>query len=399
MRSLRLATILAALLTLGALAAAPAAFAGRTIRLKFPRFAVPPNSDREVCTFVQVPMRHPYDMQDMLIANIGGNAHFQTHHFLMYEYTGTDPGAFPPRGQIVDSKGCLDFGPTDRNSRVLIGGSQSPVSHTQLPVGLAQHMEPKNHEVGIILNSHWINGSDEVQYASVKIRMTAARRHTVKRYLQPIFEVVANSSLYVPPGQQKTTGWSWEPGVQDPGAAFGGVSVPKAAACVTSVTAHMHKRGKLFTVDFVQGRNTSTEIFRATDYADPGQRTFNPPLLVSPGEKLSYTCMHDNGVTDAVKMGCEETPGQPPGISAFAALFGGRGLTGAAKRCASDADCPATDPAYPNRQFTGKCVPANLVFGFTSDDDMCILPGSYYDAIAGAAPGAECDLTPLPIIN
>jgi len=35
-----------------ALAIAPPAAAGRTIRLKVPRFVVPPHTDREVCTFV-----------------------------------------------------------------------------------------------------------------------------------------------------------------------------------------------------------------------------------------------------------------------------------------------------------------------------------------------------------
>ena len=51
-----------------------------------------------------------------------------------------------------------------------------------------------------------------------------------------------------------------------------------------------------------------------------------------------------------------------------------------------------TDPSYPGRTFTGNCVKANLVFGFTSEDDMCILPGYYYDADIDAAPGQECVL-------
>ena len=39
---------------------------------------------------------------------------------------------------------------------------------------------------------------------------------------------------------------------------------------------------------------------------------------------------------------------------------------------------------------------ANLVFGFTSDDDMCIFPGTYYDVNDQAPPGADpCDLSLL----
>jgi len=63
-------------------------------------------------------------------------------------------------------------------------------------------------------------------------------------------------------------------------------------------------------------------------------------------------------------------------------------LDGAPRSCATDADCTGIGP--------GHCVPANLVFGFTSNDEMCILPGMYYDAIAGAPAGRECDVSLLP---
>jgi hypothetical protein len=195
-------------------------------------------------------------------------------------------------------------------------------------------------------------------------------------------------------------------------------------------------------------------VFETTDYADPGQRVMNgrganeEPRLVKLGESLRYLCRHDNGSADPadVKLGCEEqavcdatcdveagacrlggravacttdqecadaqcqraggtqcvagTCAVVPGKSAAEAVLGGLGLSGAAKRCTTGADCcdaggPCTDPAYPRRTFTGNCGPANLVFGFTSDDDMCILPGSYYDANPDAAPGEECDLKNL----
>jgi hypothetical protein len=105
--------------------------------------------------------------------------------------------------------------------------------------------------------------------------------------------------------------------------------------------------------------------------------------------------MHDNTGGDAtrpVKMGCEETAGVAPGKSIFELIVEGKfdlsgrsTQTGAARRCASDADCAGFG--------TGKCVPANLVFGFTSDDDMCIMPGGYYDADANG----NCDIMSFPV--
>ncbi len=82
---------------------------------------------------------------------------------------------------------------------------------------------------------------------------------------------------------------------------------------------------------------------------------------------LTYTCVHDNGVKRPVRLGCEEVAGTIPGKSILD-LAGRR--DGAARVCHSDADCVG--------HGTGRCVPANLVFGYLAEDEMCILPGLYY---------------------
>src|SRR3989442_12542246 len=148
-----------------ALVIAPPAAAGRTVRLKVPRFVVPPHTDREVCTFVRVPMKKALDLGGSVIVNVGGHGSFTTHHFLMWVYEGTDISRFPPKGQLVDSKACLDFGPADTNRRSLIGGAQQPKLVTRLPKGLAQQIKPTvsggqsggQREAGIILYPHRIN--------------------------------------------------------------------------------------------------------------------------------------------------------------------------------------------------------------------------------------------------
>jgi hypothetical protein len=397
-----------ALATLVALAAAPAASA-RTMVLKFPRFTVPPHSDREVCTFIPVKGKKAFASSGFEIVNKGGRSDFLTHHFLMYFYTGSDVDQFPPKGQVVDSAACLDFGPADRNQRVLIGGAQVPHSLQRLPVGLAQEIEPANGNViGLILNSHWINDSDRTRSASVRVKIFPAKKRKVKRYMKNIFEVVANGFIKVPPGEEKTSGFYWQPGTgAGPGGAFGGASAPDSPACVAMLTAHMHKRGKLFSVSFVGTDGSSRPLFESTDYSDPdtlifdGKHGHQPPLLVGPKERITYTCTHANGAPGsgtAVRLGCEETPGEAPGHSIVESFSRGLSLNGAAKQCEIDADCPATDPEYPGRTFTGKCVPANIVFGFTSNDEMCILPGAYYDANMDN-PANPCDLSAMPRLS
>jgi hypothetical protein len=386
--------VAAALVVAGALAVPSAALAARPIRLKFPKtIVVPPNSDLEVCTFVRLPMKQAYDARGQLIVNVGGNGtDFVTHHFLMYAYTGTSMAEFARyEGQLVPSKACLDFGPPDRNQRLLLGGSQSPRVSQRLPRGLAQRIEPNDGAVGIILNSHWINSSSETKKANVKVKFLPARPGTIRRFAKPIFEVVANGFINVAPGSIAQTSWGWSPGRQDLAQGQGGVALPDGPACVTMVTAHMHQRGTRFVVDYEPRGGRPERVFEATDYADPGQRIFTPPLLVSPGDRLRYTCTHDNGVATPVKMGCEEEPGTVPGVGLAGAIFSGIPIgENAARRCTTDADCAG--------HGTGRCVPANLVFGFTSDDEMCILPGSYYEANPDR-PDDPCNLEHMPKIR
>jgi hypothetical protein len=388
---------------------APLAHAKRPKPIKLHmRFMVPPG-DTEVCEFIPVPMGAVFDSGGVTIRNVGVRKDFVSHHFLLYSYTGSDAAAFPKAGTVVPDKACLNFGPSDRNSRLLIGGSQGLTSIAYIPKGLAQQIHPTTGADGepalaLILNSHWINGSTKTRRAAVNVKIVPAKPHTVKRYIEPIFDVFANGTIYVAPGTAQSTlktvdfgalSWlGWGPGGPDPLAGFlGSPPMPSGPACVTMVTAHMHKRGKLFSVDYVPANGPRQDgIYTADDYTDPGQHTFDPPLLLSPGDKLQYSCLHDNGKTTVVKLGCEEKAGVIPGGIPF---IGGH----TAKRCdhagANPDECPPTDPAFPNTTFTGNCVPANLVFGFTSDDDMCILPGTYYPA----DPVHGCDLGPLPVIN
>ena len=66
----------------------------------------------------------------------------------------------------------------------------------------------------------------------------------------------------------------------------------------------------------------------------------------------------------------------PPGKSILEDFGAGSGdiYGGASTWCRADADCAGYG--------TGRCVPANLVFGELADDDMCILPGLFYDCPA-----------------
>ena len=193
-------------------------------------------------------------------------------------------------------------------------------------------------------------------------------------------------------------------GIRGAGITTLGGAAPTGDACVLVLTGHMHKHGRFLGIDllgpdglpanppggvpnpFETGR---THLFGAFDYTDPGVLGFSPPRLLPADEAFHYACWHDNGVTTAVQLGCEESTGTAPGSAA--GVSGG----GPAKPCTSAAsqspECPAADAAYPTRTFTGACVPAKVVAGTTPSDEVCALAGAFYDPVPGAAPGAECN--------
>jgi hypothetical protein len=111
-------------------------------------------------------------------------------------------------------------------------------------------------------------------------------------------------------------------------------------------------------------------------------------LLLPAGGALAWACWHDNGDLQPVRLGCEELSGEVPGTIAG----------GPAKACttfgAGSPECPASDPAFPGRTFTGACVAANVVAGTSPDDEICGLAGWSYEAVNGA-----CDVSSLPPLN
>jgi hypothetical protein len=393
-------TLLLVIAALAGLAPSPADAKRMTVRV--PPFEVQPRSNREICVFVPLPAgTDSLDISEVVMSNRGGNEQFATHHLIVYAWTG-DLGALAnQKNAVIDDTACLNFGDGNPTNLQIVATAQGVNSREKMPSGTALELTTaplsgKKRAVGFVLNSHWINGSDEVQKARAKVTFVTAKKSKVQRQLNPIFDVIANGTLFVPPGATRKTFGTWGPGRPDLGTFLGGALNPKGGACVTMIIGHMHRRGTLFTADYVKADGSRERIYSNTKYSDPPAKRFDPPLLVRPGEGISYECTQDN-VTDT-RLGCEETAGVTPGRSVIDQILAGGGFAGglddpdgSAKLCHTAGPNPDECPTGDGR-FTGNCVPANLVFGFLSDDDMCIMPGYYYDADLTKPAGQECQL-------
>jgi hypothetical protein len=283
---------------------------------------------------------------------------------------------------------CEEFG----YNFAFVVGAQTPhlrVDYQTEETGVA--LEIARHQP-LLLNSHYTNPFKDT-LAEVWVNVEQVDPLLIRHRARILFAQVANAFIQAPPGT-RNSGASWQAcAFSGPDAIcdISGEPVPGASQthfALMGITAHMHKRTVKFTTDLYQDGvrqsrgaddmvdkdDGSKHLYVSTDYSDPVNLTFWPPIVVQQGDALRYTCTNDNGVTRPVRLGCEETAGVPPGKSIV--QLGG-GLGGAARPCKTDADCAGFG--------TGRCVPANLVFGYLADDDMCILPGLYYDCPGDAA--------------
>jgi hypothetical protein len=368
--------------------------AGHVVTLRVGPFDVPAGRDREVCQYVELPwakLPRACDGDDCALALVGWDLRMHggtSHHFILWAYEGTTEGADAIPPGLHERPACIGLGPTGGLETRQIGGSQTRRARVRLPDGLGIPVRPvrdaagRPRGIGLLLNSHYL-GIGVPTRGRVTIRLHVARPARLRATAKLIFDPVAGAFIDVPPGAVRTTSAAWE---------VGGADVPLAPpsptgdACVFFLTSHMHQRGTRFTTDLVTSAGTQ-RLYDSRDWAEPAELRLGRPLLMTRGMRLRYECTHDNGVERPQRLGCEVEPGVTPGIPQWRAFVNG-GLDGSARHCRTDADCDGIG--------TGRCVPANLVFGFTGDDEMCILPGLYYDAVPGAPAGRECDLSLLP---
>src|SRR5262249_15400518 len=241
--------------------AAPA-MARRSYTVRVPAFEVPAGKNREICVYVPMPAKKVMDVGEVRIRNRGGTPPFATHPLIVYAYHGSAGSVARTEGQNVDDTAWLNFGSGTPSDPQIVATSQGPDTRWITPHGTALELEPAaatsgKMVIGLVLNSHWINADSVSHKGRAKITFVTRKAKEVKRPLKPIFEVVANGFIDVPPGGTRQVGWSWGPSRVDIGGFLGGSQYPKGPACVTMLTRHMHKRGALFRTDPIDpARNT-----------------------------------------------------------------------------------------------------------------------------------------------
>ena len=322
--------------------------------------------------------------------------HEGSHHFILRAHRcpdSDDDGTSDCDEPGFDAQFPTGFAPCEQFGYgwSFMVGAQTPhflVDYQTAATGVAVHLK-KNQP--LLLNSHYTNPFADTM-AEVWVNVKPVDPALVTHRARILFEEVANVFIKVPPGTENSDATYLSCNfIDDTICDLAGEPHPTADRfALLGVTSHMHKRSGKFLTDLAALDGTRIErpgdmtdaddgtrhLYVSTEYNDPVNLAFWPPIIVENGQKLTYTCFHENGVSSPVRLGCEEEAGVTPGKSIIEVVADGGSdiYGGAAKWCRTDADCEGVG--------TGRCVPANLVFGELADDDMCILPGLFYDCPA-----------------
>jgi hypothetical protein len=377
-----------ALLLLGlAIVGDAAARERRTLTVRMPRVSLPAGSNVETCYFVRIPTTSSFLLGSWQIVHAGAKGGTQPQHGLVYLYTGEHLAEFPS-GQVVQSRACLDFGPDDRDRRVLIAGGSAPKTVRALPSGVALELAPVPDApggapagIGILVDDNWSNGETKTKRVATKVVLRRVAKGRANRTAHVIADQSANAGILVPPFTRHSTAELVDARWTAP-----------ADVCVLGLSSQMHRRGRCVGVDLLDTGGQvkppasplpnpcvpgTSQLFVAADFTDPGALAFATPMAVGAGESLRYACVVDNGASAgaSVRLGCETSPGVTPGAVGSPA-----------------AACSVAVAASPECPGNAACAFANAVAGPGVDDEICGITAQVYDA----APGGGCDVSSVP---
>ncbi|MFT5484437.1 MAG: hypothetical protein ACI9GW_003102 [Halieaceae bacterium] len=258
---------------------------------------------------------------------------------------------------------CVGWGAGDqRYKSVSLGGSQAPISASVLQDGVYSVVPSK----GVIAwNSHAFNLSDEAttieQYNSFTFAAADARVYRNRG----IFDARNIFVASVPPYEERTYCSAW--------------TLPQGAR-LTTLSSHMHQRG-VFWQSWLPPQepsckpwngctpNTEPADYVSRLYNDPSYLDYKPPLpydgASDADRTIKFCATYDNGLNypDLLKRNSTSV-----GSTCYGAAFCAGGAT-PGLACGSD-DSVCGDG--------GVCDACPVTGGFTTEDEMFLLLGSYY---------------------
>jgi hypothetical protein len=210
---------------------------------------------------------NPFSGNDVHIREFESHMTRGAHHFLMNVVDDAPTGLEPCTAIDVPS------GPY---------ATQTPDDVFTYPEGVAALLAGANN---LKLTSHYANSSGTPLLAEVAVTLRRARPETVGQ--EASFRSLSAPDINVPPRGSQTVGGEITLNAQDEWNVYW-------------VIPHMHQRGTRFTVS---AGPRAQQLVYETDRWEAPSRKFDPPLRLSAGDSLNYTCTFFNDTAEPLTFG------------------------------------------------------------------------------------------------
>lgn len=211
---------------------------------------------------------NPFGGKDQGLQRIVTDMSPGSHHLHVYHMT---TGA----SRTLEDCTIADFHP-------LLFAAGSPHQEVNYPAGMAAKL---NGSSGVRIQLHYINTSTKDLNVGATLKMTPAEYSSVTKWVSELY--FNQTGLRVMPGMGQTVSTT--------------CTIPQTYGTIGLVYGgtHMHKRG----VHFVAKTSTGAMLADVNTWDEPPGIAYDPPVMLKPGDKITWTCTYDNNTGKTLTFG------------------------------------------------------------------------------------------------
>ena len=211
---------------------------------------------------------NPFKGKDTAVQRVATDMSPGSHHLHVYHLTTSAT-------RTLEDCNISDFHP-------LLFAAAKPHSEQQYPAGMAAQLLGKN---GIRIQLHYINTSGRDLMVNATLKLTPVDYASVTKWVSELY--FNQLAVQVPPGPGHSITTT--------------CAIPQKYGPIGLVSGgtHMHKRG----VHFVASTSTGKQLADVTSWDDPPPIVYDPPIMLNPGDKITWTCTYDNETSGTITFG------------------------------------------------------------------------------------------------
>ena len=257
--------------------------AGHGFQINLSKFTVAPNFEREFFVYKKLG-----NASDIFVNRFEIKMRMNSHHLVLYDFHNTIPVSFFPQPDIVrdirNPDGSLIYvNMLPMRYHIFVMGGQSPYFNFEFPPGVAVRF-PAN--AGLDFNSHYVNKEPTAIAGEVNVNFFTTPNGSVQKEAKTLN--LANTSMNLAPGERST---------------FTKTFIMESSVSVLALTSHTHQLGEKFVIKIFGGNRNGEIVYTNVDWHHPVFKSFNPPLLLAPGEGLTSEITYFNTKDKTVSFG------------------------------------------------------------------------------------------------